>query len=170
MAVEPAQIVRRGLKRASYGDMEIAEICSLISDVNVNEEPHPRVLVMEFSDDEEWQALCAELTRLNEFDAKKDIPRDQATGPLLTFTWVPTVKIGAPNCRLCLRPFGRQSERSKESLYCPTPGPQIYKMLLVLAAHHGWSEVFRRQHGFPEQTHQNSCVCCATGRVSESDS
>ena len=54
MAVEPDQIVRRGrgLKRASYGDMEIAEICSLILDVNVNEEPHPRVLVMEFSDDE----------------------------------------------------------------------------------------------------------------------
>ena len=47
-----------------------------------------------------------------------------------------------PNYRLCLRPFGRQSERSKESLYCPTPGPQIYKMMLVLAAHHGWSVRF----------------------------
>ena len=76
---------------------------------------------------------------MDEFDAKKDIPRDQATGPLLTFTWVRTVKNGAPNYRLCLRPFGRQSERSKDSLNCPTPGPQIYKMLLVLAAHHGWS-------------------------------
>ena len=27
-------------------------------------------------------------------------------------------------------------------MYCPTPGPQIYKMLLVLAAHHGWSARF----------------------------
>ena len=39
-------------------------------------------------------------------------------------------------------PFGRQSERSKESLSCPTPGPKIYKMLLVLGAHHGWSVRF----------------------------
>ena len=138
MAVEPDPIVRRGLKRASEGgDVEIAEICSLISDVNVNEEPHPQVPAMEFSHEEEWQALYAELAGLDEFDAKKDIPRDQATGPLLTFTWVRTVKNEAPNYRLCLRPFGRQSERSNESLYCPTPGPQIYKMLLLLAAHHG---------------------------------
>ena len=142
MAVEPDPMVRRGLKRASEGDPEIAEICSWISDVNVNEEPHPQVPVGEFTDEEEWQALCAELPRLDDFDAKKDIPKDQATGPLLTFTWVRAVKNGAPNYRLCLRPFGRQSERSKESLYCPTPGPQIYKMLLVLAAHHGWSVRF----------------------------
>ena len=60
----------------------------------MNEESHPQVPVGEFSDEEEWQALCAELARLNEFDAKKDIPRDQATGPLLTFRWVCTVKNG----------------------------------------------------------------------------
>ena len=35
----------------------------------MNEEPHPHVPVMEFSDEEEWQALCAELARLDEFDA-----------------------------------------------------------------------------------------------------
>ena len=35
-SVEPDPIVRRGLRRASEGEMEIAEICSLISDVNVN--------------------------------------------------------------------------------------------------------------------------------------
>ena len=115
--------------------MQIAEICSLISDVNVIEEPHPQAPVMVFSDEEVWQALCVELARLDEFDAKKDILRDEATGRLLTFTWIRTVKNGAPNYRLCLRPFGRQSERSKESLYCPTPGHQIYKMLLVLPAH-----------------------------------
>ena len=38
MAVEP--VVRRRLKRASEGEPEIAEICSWISDVNENEEPH----------------------------------------------------------------------------------------------------------------------------------
>ena len=119
--------------------MEISEVCSFISDVNVNEDHHPFVPEMEFTDEEEWQAMSAELARLDEFEAKKDIPRDQATGPLLTFTWVRTVKNGMPNYRLCLRPFGRQSERSKESLYCPTPCPQIYKMMLVLAAHHGWN-------------------------------
>ena len=107
----------------------------------------------------------------DEFDAKKDISRDQAAGPALTFTWVRTVKNGAPNCRLCLRPFGRQSEKSKESHYCPTPGPPKHKMLLVLAAHHGWSvRVFRCQQGFPAHTHENSCVCFATRRASESDS
>ena len=68
---------------------------------------------------EEWLALSAELARLDEFEAKKDIPRDQATGPLLTFKWVRTVKNGMPNYRLCLR------ERSKESLNCPTPGRLI---------------------------------------------
>ena len=49
-AVEPDPIVRRSLERAS--DVG-AEICSLISFVNVNEEPHPQVLVMEFSEEEE---------------------------------------------------------------------------------------------------------------------
>ena len=89
MAVEPDPMVRRGLKRASDGgEMEMAEIYSLISDVNVNEEPHPQVPVMEFSEEEERQALWAELARLDEFQAKKDIPREQVTGPLLTFTWV----------------------------------------------------------------------------------
>ena len=138
-------MVRRGLERASEGNPEISEICSWISDVKVNEKPHPQVPVGEFTDEEEWQALSAELARLDEFDGKiarldefdgkKDISTNQASEPLLTFTWVRTVKNGAPNNRLCPRPFGRQSERSKESLYCPTPGPQqIYKMLLVLAA------------------------------------
>ena len=76
----------RGLKRGlDVADMEIAEVCSFISDVNVNEESHPPVPEMEFIDEEEWLALSAELARLDEFEAKKDIPRDQATGPLLTF-------------------------------------------------------------------------------------
>ena len=143
MAVDSDLSEPRGIKRAlEGGDMEISEVCSFISDVNVNEEPHPSVPEMEFTDEEEWQAMSAELARLDEFEAKKDIPRNQATGPLLTFTWVRTVKNGMPNYRLCLRPFGRQSERSKESLFCPTPGPQIYKMMLVLAAHFGWSVRF----------------------------
>ena len=67
-------MVRRGLRRASEGDPEIAEICLWISDVNVNEEPHPHVLLGEFIDEEDWQALSAELARLDEFDAEKDIP------------------------------------------------------------------------------------------------
>ena len=48
------------------------------------------------------------------------------------------MKNGELTYRLCLCPFVRQSERSKESLFCPTPGPQIYKMMLVLAVHDGW--------------------------------
>ena len=48
-AVEP-------LRRASEGDPEIAETCSLISYVRVNEEPHPQVLVGEFSYEEEREA------------------------------------------------------------------------------------------------------------------
>ena len=57
VTVEPDPMVRRGLKKASEDDPEIAEICSWISDVNVNEEPHPQVPVGEFTDEEEWQAL-----------------------------------------------------------------------------------------------------------------
>ena len=66
--------------------MEIAEVCALISDVNVNEEPHPQVAVMEFTADEEVEAKWADIVRLEEFEAKKDIPREQATGTLRTFT------------------------------------------------------------------------------------
>ena len=106
VTVEPDLSHTRGLKGSlDVADMEIAEVCSFISDVKVNEEPHPPVLEMEFTDEEEWLALSAELARLDEFEAKKDIPRDQATGPLLTLKWVRTVKNGMPNYRLCLRPF-----------------------------------------------------------------
>ena len=62
MAVEPDLSDTRGLKRSlDVADMEIAEVCSFISDVNVNEEPHPPVPEMEFTDEEEWLALSAEL-------------------------------------------------------------------------------------------------------------
>ena len=114
---------------------------------------------MVFTDEGEWLAMSAELARLDEFEAKKDIPRDQATGTLLTFKWARTVKNGKPNYRLCLRPFGRQSERSKESLCCPTPRPQIYKMMLVLTAHHGWSvRLFDVSRAFLHTTNQRCCV------------
>ena len=170
-AGEPDPIVRRGLKRASEGDPEIFENCSWISDVSVNEEPHPQVLVGEFTDEEEWQALSAELARLDEFDAKKDIPQEQATGPLLTFTWVRTVKCGAPNYRLCLRPSGRQSERRKESLYCPTLGPQINKNVACSGCSSRLEcEVYRCEQGVPAHTHQNSCVRSSIRRISESNS
>ena len=105
MTVEPDPMVRRGLKRASEGDPEIVEICSLISDVNVNEGRILQFSVREFSEEEEWQALSAELARLDEFDAQKDIPRDQATGPLLTFTWIRMVKNGAPKKSVVSAPF-----------------------------------------------------------------
>ena len=142
MAVEPDPMVRRGLKRASEGLLKFLWESS----------PMRR----------NAKSCWAELASVDEFDAKKDIPRDQATGPLLTFTWVRTVKNEAPNYRLCLRPFCRQSERSKDSLYCPTPGPQTYKMLLVLAAHHGWSVRSFDEPGVPAHTHQNSCVRFST--------
>ena len=79
---------------------------------NVNEEPHPQVPVMEFTADEELHVKWAEIVRLKNFEAKKDILRQQATGPLLTVTWVPTVQKGS--------------------------SPQIFKMMPVLAARHGW--------------------------------
>ena len=40
----------------------------------MNEEPLSPVPEMEFTDEEEWQAKSAELARLDEFEAKKDIP------------------------------------------------------------------------------------------------
>ena len=89
MAVEPDMTEPRGLKRGLEGIyMEIVEVCSFITDVNVNEEPHPQIPVMEFAADEELQVKWAEIVRLDEFEAKKDIPREQATGLVLTFTWL----------------------------------------------------------------------------------
>ena len=56
----------RGLKRGlDAANMQIAEVCSFISDVNVNKEAHPPVPEMEFTDEEEWLALSAELARLD---------------------------------------------------------------------------------------------------------
>ena len=84
--------VSRGLTRGlESGDMEIAE---------ANEESHSLFPDLELTDKETWQALNAVLARLDEFQAKEDIPRDQVTGP------------------------------------------QIYKMMLVLTAHHGWCVSF----------------------------
>ena len=79
------------------------------AEVNVNEEPHPPVPGMEFTADEELQAKWAEVVRLADFEAKKDIHKKPATGLLLPFTWVRTVKKGELIYRHCLRPFRRQS-------------------------------------------------------------
>ena len=46
-----------------------------------NEESHSLFPDLELKDKEAWQALNAVLARLNEFQAKEDIPRDQVTGP-----------------------------------------------------------------------------------------
>ena len=78
----------RGLKSGlEGGDMEIAGFSAFISDVNVNEEPQPQVPVKEFTTGEELQAKWGEIVRLGELEAMKDIPREQAIGPLLTFMW-----------------------------------------------------------------------------------
>ena len=80
MAVDLDSSKFRHLKLGLEGsDMEIAEVCSFVSDVNVNEELHPSAPELEFTDEEEWHALNAELTRLDEFQKKTDMPRDQAT-------------------------------------------------------------------------------------------
>ena len=132
----------------------------------MNEQPQPQAPVGELSDEEEGQALCAELARLDSM-RRKTSPEIRPLGPLLTFTWVRTVKNGAPDYRLCLRPFGRQSERNKESLYCPTPGPQIYKMLLVLAACHGWSvRFFDVSRAFLHTRSKLVCLLCRQKSIS----
>ena len=171
MAVEPDPMVRRGLKRASDCDPEISEMCSWISDVSVNEEPPPQVPVGEFTDVEEWQALSAEFARLDEFDAKKDIPRDQATGPLLTFTWVRTVKNGAPNYRLCLVPLW-STIRKEQGVFVlsDTWTTDLQNVACSGCPSRLECEVFRCEQGVPAHTHQNSSVCCSTRRISESDS
>ena len=51
MAVDSELSNSRGVKRAlEGGDMEISEVCSFISDVDVNEDHHPFVPEMEFTD------------------------------------------------------------------------------------------------------------------------
>ena len=103
----------------------------------MHEELHPQVPVGEFADEGEWQALSAELARLDEFDAKKDILRDQATGPLLTFTCVRTVKNGAPNYRVCLRLLVDNQKKSKN--LCSARDLDIGSTRCCFAAHYGWS-------------------------------
>ena len=117
--------------------MEIWEVCSFVSGVNVNEEQHPQVHVREFTADEELKVRWAEMVRLGKFETKKDIFQRSRPGPLLTFTLVRTVKNRELACELCLRPFRRQS--GARSLCLSNSWPQNNKMLHVLAAHHGWS-------------------------------
>ena len=58
VAVDLDPILRRSLMRASKGDSEITEICSRISDGNVNEEPHPQASAREITDEVERQRPC----------------------------------------------------------------------------------------------------------------
>ena len=60
MAVDLDTSESCGLKRGSEcGDMEISGVCSFITDVNVNEEPHLSVPELEFTDEEEWQGMLS---------------------------------------------------------------------------------------------------------------
>ena len=98
------------------------------------------------------QALCAELARLDEF------------GPLLTFTWVRKLSVVSALLRSTIRKQQRVSSlpdtktTDPQNVACSGCSPRLE------------CEVFRCQQGFPAHTLQNSCVRCATGRVSESDS
>lgn len=53
--------------------MEIGEACALISDVNVNEEPHPQVPVMAFTVDEELQAKSSKRRKISPGNKPLDI-------------------------------------------------------------------------------------------------
>ena len=139
----------------------MSQIRASEGDVSVNEESHPELPVGEFSDEEERQALSAELARLDEFDAKKDIPRDQATGPLLTFTWVRTVNKWSAKLSVVSAPFWSiiRKEQGVSLL------PDAWTTDLQNVACSGCSsrlecEVFRCQQGFPAHSPiKNSCVC-----------
>ena len=72
-----------------------------------------RLLVMELTADEELQAKWLDIVRLEEFEAKKDITWNQATGPMRSFTWVRTVTNCVVTHRLCLRLCGRQSDKEQ---------------------------------------------------------
>ena len=82
MAVDFDMSESRGLKRGlEGGDMEISEVCSFISDVNVNEEPLSPVLRWSSRMRRNGKPSRQSSHVLTNSEAKKDIPRDQATGP-----------------------------------------------------------------------------------------
>ena len=155
--------MRRGLKRASEGDPEISEICSWISDLNVNEEPHPQVPVREFTDEEEWHlCLLSSLVWMN-WMRRKTSPEIR---PLVSHSEEWCAKLSVVSAPLW------STIRKEQGIFVL---PDIWTTDLQNVACSGCSlrlecEVFRREQDVPAHTHQNSCVRFSTRRILESNS
>ena len=119
------------------------EINHIIAAVMVNEEKlNPRI-----SRDGRWedhelkQAHYAEFDRLVEFEAKRDVLRSDALGPILTVRWVDEDRASGLKSRICARPFNKSSP-PKDNLFTPTPALCTLKLFLVVAQRRGYAVKF----------------------------
>ncbi|CAK0910250.1 unnamed protein product, partial [Prorocentrum cordatum] len=90
-------------------------------------------IVMGWTEDDEWEAKQCELDRFDNYDVWELTLRDPHGPKALTWTWVLEMRSGELKARLCARPFGKQVNKSKNELHCPTPLSFSLKLLMVYA-------------------------------------
>ncbi|CAK0836789.1 unnamed protein product, partial [Prorocentrum cordatum] len=90
-------------------------------------------IAMGWTEEDEWEAKQCELDRLDNYDVWELTLRDPHGPKALTWTWVLEMRSGGLKARLCARPFGKQVNKSKNELYCPTPLSFSLKLLMVYA-------------------------------------
>ncbi|CAK0819502.1 unnamed protein product [Prorocentrum cordatum] len=90
-------------------------------------------IVMGWTEDDEWEAKQCELDRFDNYNVWELTLRDPHGPKALTWTWVLEMRSGELKARLCARPFGKQVNKSKNELYCPTPLSFSLKLLMVYA-------------------------------------
>ncbi|CAK0848099.1 unnamed protein product, partial [Prorocentrum cordatum] len=90
-------------------------------------------IVMVWTEDDEWEAKQCELDRFDNYDVWELTLRDPRGPKALTWTWVLEMRSGELKARLCARPFGKQGNKSKNELCCPTPLSFSLKLLMVYA-------------------------------------
>ena len=100
----------------------IMDLLDQIAAVSVNEEKlNPRTgREGRWEDFELKQAHYDEFDRLVEYEAKVDVLRSEAQGPILTVRWVDEDRASGLKSRICARPFNKSS-RPKDHLFTPTP-------------------------------------------------
>eukprot|EP00959_Pyramimonas_sp_CCMP1952_P019571 413266-Pyramimonas_sp.AAC.1 len=90
-------------------------------------------IAMGWAEGDEWEAKQRELDRFDNYDVRGLTLRGPHGPMALTWTWVLETRGGELKARLCARPPGKQINKSKSDLYCPTPLSFSLKLLMVYA-------------------------------------
>ncbi|CAK0865752.1 unnamed protein product, partial [Prorocentrum cordatum] len=121
-----------GLKRLVAG-FSAEEMMRLAAEVDKETKDDSEFSVMGWTEDGEWEAKQRELDRFNNYDVWELTLRGPHGPKALTWTWVLEMRSGELKARLCAKPFGKQINKSKNKLHCPTPLSFSLKLLMAHA-------------------------------------